>query len=86
MSELDNEVLKEFISTNEDKIKKIFKYSTWSYYKVPRIQTRQFSSLIKNLYKHEKYTIHSKQVIKKNNDGIKYSTVQLTLYKPGTII
>ena len=74
------------ININEEKIRKTFKTSSWSFYKKARYQTRQISSLIKNLYKHELYTIHSKQVSKKKDNGEKYTTIQLTLYKAGTII
>lgn len=86
MDELENPTLIEFININEEKIRKTFKTSSWSFYKKARYQTRQISSLIKNLYKHELYTIHSKQVSKKKDNGEKYTTIQLTLYKAGTII
>jgi|SaaInlStandDraft_6_1057023.scaffolds.fasta_scaffold147108_2 hypothetical protein len=76
--------LKDFISNNQDKIKKIFNYSRWSYFIKDRNAKSEISSLIKNIYKHEKYDIFTKRVNIKNDNNI-IQTTQLIFYKPGRI-
>ena len=75
-----------FINNNENKIKKYFKCGNWSYYRSnSKIDKRELGTLIKNIYKHEKYTIHSKAVnITVNNKSI--GTKQLFFYKDGDVI
>jgi len=76
--------LKDFISNNQDKIKKIFNYSRWSYFIKDRNNKSEISSLIKNIYKHEKYDIFTKRVNVKDDNNI-IQTNQLIFYKPGRI-
>jgi hypothetical protein len=79
--ELNNNIIQDFIKNNEYKIKKYFKYSRWGYY---RTDNKNLSSLIKNIYKHEKYNIFTKRVNIKNDNNI-IQTTQLIFYKPGRI-
>jgi len=79
--ELNNNIIQDFIKNNEYKIKKYFKYSRWGYY---RTDNKNLSSLIKNIYKHEKYDIFTKRVNIKNDNNI-IQTIQLIFYKPGRI-
>ena len=81
----DND-LQLFINKNESKIKKYFKCGNWSYYRSnSKIDKRELGTLIKNIYKSQKFTIHSKSVnITVNNKSI--GTKQLFFYKDGDVI
>lgn len=80
-----NKLLLEFINSNEDKIKKYFKYGKWGFYQNYDDNTKDLGTLIKNIYKHEKYTIYTKRITLKENDT-KINATQLIFYKPGRII
>ena len=74
-----------FIDNNEYKIKKYFKFGKWSYFINQDKNKRELGTLIKNIYKSQKFTIHSKSVnITVNNKSI--GTKQLFFYKDGDII
>jgi hypothetical protein len=79
-----NKLLLEFINSNEDKIKKYFKYGKWGFYQNYDDNTKDLGTLIKNIYKHEKYTIYTKRITLKENDT-KINATQLIFYKPGRI-
>ena len=79
-----NKLLLEFINSNEDKIKKYFKYGKWGFYQNYDDNTKDLGTLIKNIYKHEKYTIYTKRITLKENDT-KFNATQLIFYKPGRI-
>jgi len=81
----NNNELKTFIINNEDKIKKFFKYGKWGYFRKYDDNTKDLGTLIKNIYKHEKYTIYTKRITLKENDT-KINATQLIFYKPGRII
>ena len=76
----------QFINNNENKIKKYFKCGNWSYFRSnSNIDKRELGTLIKNIYKSQKFTIHSKSVnITVNNKSI--GTKQLFFYKDGDVI
>ena len=80
----NNNELKTFIINNEDKIKKFFKYGKWGYFRKYDDNTKDLGTLIKNIYKHEKYTIYTKRITLKENDT-KINATQLIFYKPGRI-
>jgi hypothetical protein len=74
-----------FIDNNEYKIKKYFKFGKWSYFINQDKNKRELGTLIKNIYKSQKFTIHSKSVnITVNNKSI--GTKQLFFYKDGDVI
>ena len=79
-----NKLLLEFINSNENKIKKYFKYGKWGFYQNYDDNTKDLGTLIKNIYKHEKYTIYTKRITLKENDT-KINATQLIFYKPGRI-
>lgn len=81
----NNNELKTFIINNENKIKKFFKYGKWGYFRKYDDNTKDLGTLIKNIYKHEKYTIYTKRITLKENDT-KINATQLIFYKPGRII
>ena len=68
----------------ENKIKKYFKYGKWGYFRKQENNTKDLGTLIKNIYKHEKYTIYTKRITLKENDT-KINATQLIFYKPGRI-
>jgi hypothetical protein len=78
---IDSEKIKNFINENEDKIKLYFNYYRWGYFKRNREETRMISALIKNIYKHEGYTIYCKQVTLKNKDNERYVCSKFIFYK-----
>ena len=80
----NNNELKTFIINNENKIKKFFKYGKWGYFRKYDDNTKDLGTLIKNIYKHEKYTIYTKRITLKENDT-KINATQLIFYKPGRI-
>ena len=79
-----NKLLFEFINSNEDKIKKYFKYGKWGFFQNYNDNTKDLGTLIKNIYKHEKYTIYTKRITLKENNT-KINATQLIFYKPGRI-
>jgi hypothetical protein len=78
--------IKEFIEVNEDKIKLYFDTRTWSFFKKNREETRLISALLKNIYKHEKYTIFSKKGTLKDKEGKSHSSYKYIFFKPNSII
>ena len=86
MTQMTHPDLQHFIDTHEETIKSSFSYYSWSYYKKNRAETRSIHALIKNIYKHEKYTIFSKKVTLTDKDNKKFTCCQFIFYKPGSTI
>ena len=86
MEQINDDKIQSFVLSNEDKIKLYFKYVNWSYYKRGREETRQFYALIKNIYKHEGYTIYCKKATLRDKQNNTYSTSKFIFYRPNSII
>ena len=77
--------LQEYIVNNENNIIKYFRCSSWNYFIQGRNQKRELATLIKNIYKSQKYTIFSKSFnLKHNNKTIK--ATKMFFFKDGDVI
>lgn len=85
-NEINNNItLQEFIDNNENNIKKYFRCSSWNYFIQGRNQKRELATLIKNIYKSQKYTIFSKSFnLKQNNKTVK--ATKMFFFKDGDVI
>ena len=86
MAQLTHPDLQRFIEDNEDTIKACFKYNNWSWYKKSRSESRLIHVLIKNIYKHEQYTIYTKKVTLRDENDKPFICCQFIFYKPGSIL
>ena len=77
--------LQEYIVNNENNIIKYFRCLSWNYFIQGRNQKRELATLIKNIYKSQKYTIFSKSFnLKHNNKTIK--ATKMFFFKDGDVI